>query len=268
MSTPTPAQQRAYFEMFGFIKLPGLLKAELPQILADFEAVFPQLGLQHDGKTRTMVGSFVDQRAGLCALLDHPGILEAVGNLIGPDFNYVSSDGNYYSGDTTWHLDTAYPSNSYIKVAFYLDRVTRDTGALRVIPASHRDEMLHVWNDVTLRGAPQNYGCEQRDLPAYALESEPGDVLIFSHRLRHASFGGGNRRRMFTMNLGRRARTPQEIEDFIGYVGQWAKHASGEPYGPAMLAGAPPARKVHFAQVFDYWQRAIEHQRAKDQAAT
>ena len=271
MSPPTLAQQRAFFETFGFLKLPGLMKAEYPQIAADFEAVFPQMGLNHDGSKRTVFVPFVDQRPGLCALLDHPGLLAAVGNLIGPDFNYVSSDGNCYSGDTTWHLDSAYRSNAYLKVAFYLDPLTRDTGALRVMPGSHRDGALDNWVETDLRAAPAVYGCEQRDLPAVALESQPGDVLIFNHRLRHASFGGGPRRRMFTMNLGRRAVTPQEIDDFITYIGVHWLNFTDEPYGATMLATASPARKVHLTQVFEYLEagRALRQARcARPSSAT
>ena len=70
MPLPTPIQQRAFFETYGFLKISGLLKSELPEILAEFEAVFPQLGLKHDGIKRTMIVQFVDQRPGLCALLD------------------------------------------------------------------------------------------------------------------------------------------------------------------------------------------------------
>ncbi|QYM79658.1 phytanoyl-CoA dioxygenase family protein [Horticoccus luteus] len=263
MSTPTPEQQRSFFETFGFLKFPGLVKAELPQILAEFEAVFPQLGIKHDGTKRTMIISFVDQRAGLSALLDHPGVLAAVSNLIGPDFNYVSSDGNYYTGETSWHRDSLYKSNSYIKIAFYLDKVTRDSGALRVLPGSHRDEVQETWDDDELRASATRWGVEMRDLPAHALESEPGDMLVFSHRLRHASFGGGHSRRMFTMNLGRRAKTPQEVDDLISYVAnQWSGYVPA-PYGPAMLETATPARRVHLTQGPEYWEAGIARRKER-----
>ena len=51
----------------------------------------------------------------------------------------TSGDGNLYAGDTHWHSD-GYGTRPVlsIKMAFYLDRVTRETGALRVIPGSHR----------------------------------------------------------------------------------------------------------------------------------
>ncbi|MDB6169530.1 MAG: hypothetical protein JWM88_2394 [Verrucomicrobia bacterium] len=254
MTNSSLVQQRAFFESFGFLKLPGLLKNEVEGITSEFEAVFPQLGLKHDGTKRTMIVSFVDQRPGLCALLDHPGILESVGNLIGPDFNYVSSDGNYYTGETGWHRDSLYQSNSYIKIALYLDPVTRDTGCLRVIPGSHRDAGLAMWRDEDLRAAEGNWGVHQRDLPAYPIESQPGDVLLFNHRTLHASFGGGTRRRMFTMNLGRRAKTSIEIDDLISYC-DWHMYNHGlrQPYGAAMLESAPPARKVHLSQPLEFW---------------
>lgn len=91
MNLPTSEQQRAFFEAFGFLKLPGLLKTEVAEITAEFEAVFPQLGLKHDGTKRTMIVPFVDQRPGLCALLDHPAINAALSNLLGPDFNYMGT---------------------------------------------------------------------------------------------------------------------------------------------------------------------------------
>jgi hypothetical protein len=269
MSTPTLAQQRAFFEAFGFLKLPGLLRAEADQIIADFEEVFPQHGLKHDGTKRTFIIPFVDQSPGLCALLDHPGILAAVGNLLGPDFNYVSSDGNYYTGETTWHRDSNYQSNSYIKLALYLDPVTKDTGCLRVIPGSHTETGLATWNDMTLRAAEAHWGLSQRELPACPLESQPGDVLLFNHRTLHASFGGGTRRRMFTMNLGRRAKTSSEIDDLISYC-DWHMygHGSKQPYGKAMLETASPARKAHLTQPQEFWTAAGEHHRLRKAMAT
>jgi hypothetical protein len=264
MNLPTPEQQRAFFEAFGFLKLPGLLKAEVAAITTEFEAVFPQLGLKHDGTKRTMIVPFVDQRPGLCALLDHPEIKAALSNLLGPDFNYMGSDGNYYSGETTWHRDGHTPSNSYIKLALYLDPVNKDTGCLRVIPGSHSDLGMKTWVDETMRNAENEWGRHQRDLPAQALESEPGDVLIFSHRLLHASFGGGKARRMFTMNLGRSAKTPMEIDDLISY-GDTHFYGFGlrEPYGKAMLESATPERMKHLSQLQNYWSTSVARNKAR-----
>ena len=87
------------------------------------------------------------------------------------------------------------------KTAFYLDPLTRNTGALRLIPGSHhpdhfvRKEKLDVNNSLELFGVPPS------ELPgSIAVETNPGDIAIFNHDLYHASFGGTARRRMFTMN--------------------------------------------------------------------
>ena len=264
MSIPSPARQRAFFETFGFLKLPGLLKDGIAGVIAEFEAVFPQLGRAHDGTKRTTIVPFVDQRAGLCALLDHPGILAAVGNLLGSDFNYVSSDGNYYTGDTGWHRDSLYQSNSYIKLALYLDPVTKDTGCLRVIPGSHTDAGMKQWDGAAMADSQELWNVASRDVPCFPLENEPGDVLLFNHRTLHASFGGGKQRRMFTMNLGRRAQSPTEMDDLISYISYHIRgHGLLAPYGPTMMETASPARRVHLAQVQEYWAAGCEHHKLR-----
>lgn len=260
MPTPTLAQQRAFFETYGILRLPGLLKNEVAGIIAEFETVFAAHGRHADGTRRRTIVPFVDQSADLCRLLDHPGILAAVGNLIGPDFNYVSSDGNYYTGDTGWHRDSLYQSSSYLKLALYLDRVTKDTGCLRVVPGSHHDAALKIFDGAALPAAESLWGVHGRDLPAFPLENEPGDVLLFNHRVLHSSWGGGTERRMFTMNLGRRAKDPKELDDLISYISYHMRgHGMPAPYGQAMLETASPARMVHLTQPQEFWAAGCEH---------
>jgi hypothetical protein len=264
MSNTTPDQQRAFFEAFGFLKLPGLLKRELKWIVPEFEAVFAESGIKEDGTKLTQVVPFIDRRPALSALLDHADIVAAVSNLIGADFNYMGSDGNLFAGDTTWHRDGFSPSNSFIKLALYLDPVTSATGCLRVIPGSHTDDSLNHLYDLILRDSDNVYGRPQSQLPAFAIESEPGDVLLFSHRLLHASFGGGSARRMFTLNLGRRAKTDTEIDDLIAYGDtQFCRCGLTTPYGDAMIGTASATRMVHLQQLPQYWQASVERHKAR-----
>lgn len=257
-------QQRAFFESFGFLKLPGLLRPEIDSITSEFEAVFPELGLEHDGTHRTAVFPFIDRRPVLCSLLEHPGLVSAIENLLGPDFNYVGSDGNYYTGETTWHRDSFSPSDSFIKLAIYLDPVTDETGALRVIPGSHTDEALRRWDELDLRNSENLWGLAQRELPGVALTSNPGDVLIFSHRLLHASFGGGRARRMFTLNLSRHAETPQEISDLVAYGDTHCyEFGATQPYLGPMIEQATPSRMARLEQLLTYWPASIERRRAR-----
>ena len=39
------------------------------------------------------------------SLIDDPRIHALATTLLGDDFNYMGSDGNYYVGDTGWHSD-------------------------------------------------------------------------------------------------------------------------------------------------------------------
>jgi len=41
----------------------------------------------------------------LSTLLDDPRIHDVAASLLGDDFNYMGSDGNFYAGDTRWHSD-------------------------------------------------------------------------------------------------------------------------------------------------------------------
>ena len=86
----------------------------------------------------------------------------------------------------------------HIKIAFYLDPLTADSGSLRVIPGSHRigDAYATALNDAALREP----GIGGAEVPAVAFETVAGDVVVFNHNTKHASFNGGGRRRMFTLN--------------------------------------------------------------------
>lgn len=246
---PSLEQQKRLFETFGYIVLPGQLKSDIEWITDEFEAVFRDRGVQHDESQRSTVVPFIDQRERLCTLLDHPSILPIVQNLLGDDFNYVGGDGNYYSGDTTWHSDGYHTVGMFLKAALYLDPVARDSGCLRVIPGSHRRH-LSDWN-VDAAHAPELWGIEGRDVPCVPLESQPGDLVIFNHNLMHSAFGGGTRRRMFTLNLCRHCDSPDEIDDLKTYIAAGARFWVDSTYGDTIVQTASPERRQHLAQVLE-----------------
>ena len=136
-------QQIDFFNTFGYLCFPGLLADCIDRIIAEFERIWERHGGGHHGRPhdedqRSCIVPFPDKSEYLSSLLDDPRIHDIAAGLLGEDFNYTSGDGNLYVGDTRWHSDgysgTRIPS---IKIAFYLDRVTADTGAVRVIPGSH-----------------------------------------------------------------------------------------------------------------------------------
>jgi hypothetical protein len=247
-------QQLSFFETFGFLAFPGLLADRADQIIRDFEALWESrggghYGQPHDGKRRSCIAPFIDQSEALSTLIDDPRIIGIATSLLGDDFNYMGSDGNYYAGDTGWHSDGWHTELRHIKIAFYLDSLKRDTGCLRVIPGSHLpgDRYANMLQE-RARHSEELWGKRGRDIPAMALETEAGDLVCFNHNTKHAAFGGSPKRRMFTINLCQRY--PEErLEDLRKYMAGGARFWVERGYGDAMIRTAGPERMRHLEQV-------------------
>ena len=246
--------QLNFFNTFGYLGFPGLLADRSAEIEREFEALWQahgggHNGKAHDGTARSCIVPFIDQNVALSSLLDDPRITGIASSLLGEDFNYMGSDGNYYVGDTNWHSDGQHKEGLHIKLAFYLDPITRDTGALRVIPGSHR--MGDSYADklqAEIRKSAELWGIEGRDVPAIALETQPGDLVCFNHNTKHAAFGGNKRRRMFTINLCQRY-PEQRVEELRKYISGVARFWVDRAYGQQMLNTAGPERMRHLEQV-------------------
>lgn len=240
--------QRHFFETFGFLALPGVLRDDLPWIVEDFEDIFAHDDRPHDGTQRSCIVPFIDQRARLCTLLEHPVIHGLIAGLLGEDFNYLGGDGNFYTGDTRWHSDGHHVVGQYLKVAFYLDPLSQDTGCLRVIPGSHL--VAHSdWAARRARDAEALWDMPQDQVPHVALETRPGDVVAFNHNLMHASFGGSTHRRMFTINCCAHCRTAAEIRELENFVAGGARFWKDTMFTPIMRGTASAERMVHLRQV-------------------
>ncbi|MFN8492639.1 MAG: phytanoyl-CoA dioxygenase family protein [Caldilineaceae bacterium] len=247
-------QQLTFFNTFGYLGFPGLMADRAADIERAFEAIWAERGgghngKPHDGTARSCIVPFIDQSEYLASLLDDPRIHNIATALLGDDFNYMGSDGNYYVGDTRWHSDGWHPKTLHIKIAFYLDPVTRDTGALRVIPGSHRlGDQFADGLQQQIRQSSELWGMEGNQVPAIALESKPGDLVLFNHNTKHAAFGGSKSRRMFTINLCQRY--PEErIQELRDYINGAARFWIDRVYGEKMVRTAGPERQRHLEQV-------------------
>lgn len=245
-------EQIHFFETFGYLVMPGLLADEIGWITEEFEAVFRDRSVVHDGTKRSTVVPFIDQRARLCTLLDHPKVEGLIASLLGDDFNYVGGDGNFYSGDTPWHSDGFHHVGKFVKVALYLDPVKAESGCLRVIPGSQRIDLYDKWPARQARQSQELWGLDQRAVPAIALESQPGDVVAFNHNLMHASFGGSTRRRMFTLNNCAHCTSEAEIQDLENYIGVHDRFWIDHMHSDVMRETASPARMIHLKQVMEH----------------
>ena len=87
----------------------------------------------------------------------------------------------------------------------YLDPLRRDTGALRSIPGSHRallHESLLPLHEATAAGGNRRYfGQRGEDVPAYAIETDPGDVVFFNNWLFHSVYGKVHPRRSIVLKF-------------------------------------------------------------------
>jgi len=257
------SQQLAFMDTFGYLAFPGLLKDRAEAIINEFEAVWAEHGgghggQPHDGTRRSAIVPFIDQSEYLSGLLDDPQVNGIFTSLLGEDFNYIGSDGNFYVGDTPWHSDLDWESGSigtprlkYFKMAFYLDPLTRATGALRVIPGSHRFGDTYAEDlQKQIRSSQDVWNVSGAEIPAVPLETNPGDVVVFNFATKHSAWGGGQRRRMFTINTTAHYQ-PEDIGYLKNIISGAARFWIESVYGERMLRSATPERMIHLRQSLD-----------------
>lgn len=259
-------EQICFFDTFGFIKFPGLFNDRIDRIIDEFENVWSERGQRgykgalhmQDRTLRSTICPFADQNEYLCTLLDDPRVVGIASALCGEDFNYLGGDGNLMSTDGNWHSD-GYESDriKMIKLGFYLDPLTHNTGALRVIPGSHRcgdkfAEDVHEATalDISRPKVYPKWNITPQDIPCQVIDNTPGDLIVFNVNVKHVSLGGSTRRRMFV--LGITARFPEdrveELQDMLAFDGRFLNdHTIGEK----MIRGASPQRMRHLQQIVD-----------------
>ena len=192
-------QQLTHYNTFGFVVLRQVFGAdELATIEAEYEsglnAAYPHMPF--DGSKRHWTNTLGPETPYMASLLEDARFYMTAQQLYGEDVLGMGADANRYVGHTSWHPDhnTDPKKDCYgIKFAYYLDPVGAQSGALRVVPGSHKHPLHQEVRETITRA-----GLEIRDVPGYVCESMPGDVVAFDLRLWHASWGGSAGRRMCT----------------------------------------------------------------------
>ena len=190
-------RERAHFETFGFIVLrSALTAAEVRRVdeecLRRLEAAYPHAPF--DGTARHWTGMNGPATPFVASLMEDPRFWGIAQQLFGEHAVGAHCDGSRCTKDTTWHPDTVSARLGGVKFALYLQPLGADSGALRVIPGSHR-EPLH-------EQIARYLGAERpaiAEVPGVALVSSPGDVLCYDIRLWHAVVGGFPDRRFCTL---------------------------------------------------------------------
>lgn len=248
-------QQISFFKTFGYLNLAGLLKEENGQITQAFEDVWAQAGgghngAAHDATQRSSMVQFIDRHEALSALLANPKITGAVSSLLGDDFNYIGSGAALHAGNTGWHTDGRY-EGLFLRMIIYLDPLTRDTGCLRVVPGSHSTDTFSEVMSQTVGDSMKHWGIEPSAVPAVALETQPGDVILMVSSLHHASFGGSGRRRRMGLNFCKRCETETELRELKTWIGEFARLWIDEMFLPEFVARSTPDVKRRLQQVLD-----------------
>jgi len=217
-------EQIAHFEAFGFLLLPQLLTPEeVDAMKRESNEIFDEVrgSVGFDGQKRDAVEPFFERRPFLTGLLDDDRIYSIPESLLGPDFFLFATEGNLHVGDTQWHgiqLTNSPPDKlklKAIKVAFYIDPLNRDSGSLRIIPGSHRrpfaDRLQVLWQQYEDTSI-QPLGVSGADMPAVALESQPGDIVVFTENVFHGAFGGAPGRHQHALSFGERPKTEAQLD--------------------------------------------------------
>lgn len=220
MTLQLTRQQLNFFEVFGYLKLPGLYRNQAHELQSAFDSLFREyesLDYRHPAhynKARHIIFNAVERNPTLRKLITAPDIENVFSQLLGNDYSYTASEANIFTGDTYWHSDIygCHFKYRYAKALFYLDPLTATTGAICVIPGSHLfgDKYANKLN-ARVWEHEQHLGINKEEVPHVAIETQPGDVILFDFRIKHATINHANtQRRMFTLCGAQRFATEDE----------------------------------------------------------
>lgn len=212
-------EQVAHFDTFGFICLrQAFSTGEMREITRAAERVW-----QHAGDQSGRYFAELDER--LTHLADDERIHEPISKLLGPGYVFVGSEGviSDYT-KSQWHADRRYYrldgeqweqewiDYPRIKVMMYLETLTKDTGCIRFILGSHRQQYHQALGLQEAKANENPFGVDEPDVPAYPVESEPGDVVLFNQYLWHGLHGGRKGRRFLAFKFAAKPSTAQHLK--------------------------------------------------------
>ena len=238
-------RQKAHYEAFGFLFQRELFSAdEMSSIAEEADRLWqeesrqPGFKLSDQGSQHS--SSFVERSPLLSPIVEDDRIYLTAQGLVGEGMVWATSEGNITGyGSAPWHPDRRnmapgdldYPR---LKVMLYLDEVSAENGALRVIPGSHKNPfhdslypMLQKqdngmdWDVIPETDDPADmpYGVAGERMPCHIVESKPGDVLFFNQCLWHAAYNAYAGRRYIALKFAGNPTTDGHLETLRWYSG-------------------------------------------------
>ena len=240
MVTP---QQKAFFDTFGYIRIPKQFSAEEMEALSrEVDKLFEEQrggGESPPGKEQG-VNDIIEKGEVMTRMLVDDRIFGAVEGLLGPGFIWNGSGGSLDFTPPTrrreipWHTDRPNePHATTYSFHLYLEQLRADTGALRVIPGSHKptlfDDLLPV-NEQAADSSMKVYGLGPTDMPGAVIESDPGDIVFFSQKIYHAVHGMQPGRRYLKLRFAAWPETDEQIASFMRYDSRGNIYDPVEPF--------------------------------------
>ena len=249
----TPEQKR-YFETFGFLVLRRVFETrEIDELRRESERLLAanREGRPFDGSRRQAMIPFFEYSPRLRDFIEDDRIWALGEDLLGPEFHLNATEGNLHVGDTRWHGGTAEPDRlPSIKIAFYLEPTTRDTGAIRLIPGSNNPEYRRYIQVLYEQGedpSVEPLGVSAPDLPCHVAETEPGDLVVFPESTWHGAFGGAPGRSQHAINFTKNPQNEEERAWLRSNYEGWLY--SLHPVPELIESGRPRLRKLVAPQV-------------------
>jgi ectoine hydroxylase-related dioxygenase (phytanoyl-CoA dioxygenase family) len=199
------------FEAQGAVAVRGLLDAEWIRTLRDampeiLERTYDPVEKMGDGEGRTTRGRdgmWRDCEPFARFLFDSPvgaaaaAFMRSTTARLYEDLLLYQDPGG--DGPAGWHRDAPYwplSGQQLSSIWFSLESVTRDTGGMRFVTASHLDD-----DELVRAASVPSAEAEQR--PVVVIEAEPGDVVVFHPRALHTAYGSApdRPRRTFTLRF-------------------------------------------------------------------
>ena len=211
--------QIAHFGSFGFLVLKQLFTPdETAVIKQEANEIFQEdrEGRPFGGEER-YIQPFFERKPFLASLPADDRIYSLGEQLLGPDFMLIATEGNLHVGATSWHggeKNNGEGSLPSIKIGIYPDRLTKETGCLRVVPGSHLVASPDLYEPLR-KGNSTPFGMAPEDVPCVPLETWPGDVVVFLESMLHSSFWGKPGRQQLAIDFFANPITDKQVRGLI-----------------------------------------------------
>lgn len=215
------------FRVFGFIVLRQAFDTgEIASLGRHADEIWTaELGKAPAEVEHISMAPFLELHPETIGLIEDDRLFGPMTQLLGEDMMWMGSEG--VQGTMTrrtahhWHADrpgTRELNYLRIKIMLYLDPMRKEAGALRVLPGSHRSpfhEALMPFQERHGLDDPLFFGEPGNEVPCHAVETDPGDALIFNQNLYHAVYGKAGRRRYIALKYACRPASDDDLASIM-----------------------------------------------------